>query len=64
MVAVPYGVAPAVDREPSTSKRKGVFTIMFEAIADAQMKRAERELARWHSLRAHTAVEDEPFGGW
>jgi len=63
MVAVTYGVAPTADSK-SADKGKGVFTMMFEAIAEAQMKRAERELARYHYLRANSAVEDEPFGGW
>lgn len=63
MVAVTYGVAPPADSK-SAGKSKGLFTMLFEAIADSQMKRAERELARYHYLRARKTVEDEPFGGW
>jgi len=61
MVAVTYGVAPIAERE--AGKEKGVFTLLFEAIAKSQMQRAERELARYHYLIADRK-EDEPFGGW
>ncbi len=64
MVAVTYGVAaPAADSK-STGKSKGLFTMLFEAIATSQMQRAERELARYHNLVADKPDEDEPFGGW
>jgi hypothetical protein len=63
MVAVPYGVAgPAIADATSATKSKGFFTIVFEAIAESQMKRAERELARYRHLLPDS--EDEPFGGW
>ena len=61
MVAVTYGVAPTADSK-SAGKEKGVFTMLFEAIAASQMKKAELEVARYrHLLAGH---EDEPFGGW
>jgi hypothetical protein len=63
MVAVTYGVAPTADSK-SAGKDKGLFTMLFEAIADTQMKRAERELARYQHLVARKSDEDEPFGGW
>jgi len=59
MVAVTYGVAPTADK----AEHKGVFTMMLEAIEAAQMKRAEREIARYSYLMADR-TEDEPFGGW
>lgn len=62
MVAVTYGVAPAADSK-SVVKDKGLFAMLFEAIADSQMQRAEREIARYKDLIA-TYHEDEPFGGW
>ena len=61
MVAVTYGVAPTADSK-SAGQEKGVFTMLFEAIAASQMKRAEREIAQYKNLLAH--AEDEPFGGW
>ena len=61
MAAVTFGVAPIA--EPKTGQEKGVFTLLFEAIANSQMQRAERELARYHYLIADRK-EDEPFGGW
>ena len=68
MVAVTYGVAgTAVAGTKSTRKSKGFFTIMLEAIAESQMKRAKRELARYRYLLPHDSElrsEDEPFGGW
>jgi hypothetical protein len=63
MVAVTYGVAPTADSK-SAGKQKGLFTMLFEAIADSQMKRAERELARYRYLMTREGYEDEPFGGW
>ncbi len=64
MVAVTYGVAaPAADSK-SVGKSKGLFTLLLEAIANSQMQRAERELARYRILVADQADEDEPFGGW
>jgi len=61
MVAVTYGVAPTAERE--VRKEKGVFTLLFEAIAQSQMKRAERELARYRYLIADRN-DNEPFGRW
>ena len=57
MVAVTYGVAA------TASKSKGLFTMVFEAIAESQKKRAARELARYRHLLPQEN-EDEPFGGW
>ena len=57
MVAVTYGVAPAAESN-SPSKRKSFFKVLFDAIADAQMKRAERELARYRYLIAQDGERD------
>lgn len=63
MVAVTYGVAtPAVADSKSARKRKGVFTMMLEAIAASQMKRAEREIARYRYLLPREGDEPLPFG--
>jgi hypothetical protein len=78
MVAVTFGGAraaasAAVDTK-TAAKGKGFFARVFDAIADAQMKRAKRELA----LHGHLLPRDftfdpmnwsgkedqEPFGGW
>ena len=64
MVAVTYGVAAHTADSKSAGKARGLFTMLFEAIANSQMQRAERELARYHNLVARTRDEDEPFGGW
>ncbi|HEY0223552.1 MAG TPA: hypothetical protein VGC38_03480 [Pseudolabrys sp.] len=78
MVAVTFGgarvAAPAVAGSKPVKKRKGFFARMFDAICDAQMKRAEREFARHRHLlpadfelnRLHWSRNDEqePFGGW
>jgi hypothetical protein len=65
MVAVTYGVAPTADSK-TVGKTKSFFRMLFDAVADAQLKRAEREIARYHYLRAplRNENEDEPFGGW
>ena len=66
MVAITYGVAtPAVADSKSAGESKGVFTMMFEAIAESQMKRAEREIAQYRYLlpRAGEGDESLPFGG-
>ena len=60
MVAVTYGVAPTADSK--SAGKKGVFTMIFEAIAASRMKQAERQIAHFRDLVAH--AEDEPFGGW
>ena len=51
---------------PPRPTSKGFFTIVFEALAASQMKRAERELTRYRHLLPHAGDgnEDEPFGGW
>ena len=64
MVAITYGVAtPAVADSKSAGKEKGVFTMMFEAIAESQMKKAEAEVARFRYLLARDNNEELPFGG-
>mgnify|MGYP001615635472 CR=1 FL=1 len=66
MVAITYGVAtPAVADSKSAGKEKGVFTMIFEAIAASQMKRAEREIAQYRFLlpRAGDGDDSLPFGG-
>ena len=75
MVAVTYGIGGTADAGiGSARKRKGFFTTVLEAIAETQMKRAERELDRYRHLLPHDFAlqrdrllaqsEDEPFGGW
>jgi hypothetical protein len=72
MVTVTYGIAgTAVAGTKSTRKSKGFFTIVLEAIAESQMKRAKRELARYRhllpsgfTLNGEKYGEDEAFGGW
>jgi hypothetical protein len=67
MVAITYGVATrAVTDTATANNSKGFFTIVFEALAASQMKRAERELTRYRHLLPHAGDgnEDEPFGGW
>jgi hypothetical protein len=64
MVAITYGVtSPAVADSKSAGKSKGVFTMMFEAIAASQMKKAEAEVARYRHLLARDDNEELPFGG-
>jgi hypothetical protein len=58
-----YGFA---DSKPAD---KGIFALTLEAIADPQMQRAERELARqMHQVEQKSTQERdseiEPFGGW
>jgi len=72
MVAVTYGVARVADHAAAETKpgktRKNIFVRVFDAIADSQMKRAERDLARYRHLLPPnfklTRHKDEPFGGW
>ena len=66
MVAVTYGVAPTADSKSAGKKAKGLFTRMFEAIAASQMKKAEREIARYRYLLPPKSEGKEPlpFGGW
>ena len=64
MVAVTYGVAAsAVADSKGAGKSKGVFTMIFEAIAASQMKKAEVEVARFRHLLARDDNEELPFGG-
>jgi len=78
MVAVTYGVAgttvPAVEAKAS-APRKSIFIRVFDAIAASQMRRAEREIARYRHLldrnpgsygeRLSAYSKDGlPFGGW
>ena len=78
MVAVTYGgartAAPAAVKAKTGKKGKSFLARMFDAVADAQMKRAERELALHRHLLPHDFVlqrslwsrnnDQEPFGGW
>jgi hypothetical protein len=79
MVAVTYGVArvaaPAVADTKAAKKGKGFFARVFDAIAASQMRRVERDLARYRHLLPHdftlpqdklkSRSEDQlPFGGW
>jgi len=60
MVAVTYGVAtPAADSK--SAGKKGLFTMLFEAIAASQMKKAEREIARYRYLLPRAGDEPLPF---
>jgi hypothetical protein len=70
MVATTYnggGIAVPAD---TTEKAKGFWARALAAIADSQMKRAERELAHYAYLLprefelTRLRREDEPFGGW
>jgi len=67
MVAVTYGgarvAAPAVSE---TKPGKGILARVFDAIAETQMKRAQRELALHRHLMPHDFEfrrGDGPFGG-
>jgi hypothetical protein len=71
MVATTYGGAGiAVSAETTGAKAKGFWSRAFTAVADSQMKRAERELAHYAYLLprdfelTRLRNEDEPFGGW
>jgi hypothetical protein len=76
MVAVTYGVAraaiPAVEAK-TPAMRKSFFVRIFDAIAAAQMWRAEREIAAHRHLLAHNpesygerwsarSADELPFG--
>ncbi len=62
MVAITYGVAtPAAADSKSAGKSKGLFTMIFEAIAASQMKKAEREIARYRYLLPRDGDEPLPF---
>jgi hypothetical protein len=78
MVAVTFtGARTAVPAAPGIKagkKAKGFFARAFDAIADAQLKRAEREVAMYRHLLPRDFKFDpmnwsgrdgqEPFGGW
>ena len=78
MVAVTYGgarvAAPDAADTKAGKKRKSYLARFFDAIADAQLKRAQRELALYRHLLPHdfnfdamnwSGKEDQtPFGGW
>jgi hypothetical protein len=78
MVAVTYGsarVAPALAETKADTKSQGFFARILTAIAQAQMSRAERDLARYrhllpldHELRGGKLVlrgqQELPFGGY
>jgi hypothetical protein len=77
MVAVTFGgarsAAAAVDTKPA-KKRRSYLMRVYDAICEAQMKRAERELATYRHLLPQDFKLDpmnwsgrdgqEPFGGW
>jgi hypothetical protein len=71
MVATTYsGAGVAVPAQATVKKSKGFWTRLYNAIVESQMKRAERELARYAYLlprdyeRTQLRREDQPFGGW
>jgi hypothetical protein len=74
MVATTYGGAGVADvaRPKAVKKGKGFFARLFDAVAETQMKRAERELALHRHLLPDgfelqgklRSEEQEPFGGW
>jgi len=76
MVAVTFGVArvaaPAAAETEAGKTRKNLFVRVFDAIATSQMKRAERDLARYRHLLPHdfdvharlwSRDENGPIGG-
>lgn len=50
--------------DSKSAGKKGVFTMIFEAIAASQMKKAEREIAQYRHLLPRDGDESLPFGGW
>ena len=82
MVAVTYGAARAATphvagakiANKTGKKRKSIFVRVFDAIAESQLRRAEREIARYHHLLPRdfdfngdlrfAREEKSPFGGW
>lgn len=71
MVATTYsGAGVAVPEQTAGKKSRSLWARMYTALADSQMKRAERELARYAYLlprdyeRTQLRREDQPFGGW
>jgi len=73
MVATTFGGARVADvaRPKAVKTGKGFFSRLFDAVADTQMKRAEREIALHRhllpdgfELQGKLRSEDQPFGGW
>jgi hypothetical protein len=78
MVAVTFGgsriAIPAVAEVKPAKKGRGFFARLFNAICDAQMKRAERELALHRHLLPYDfkldrtnwlrSEDQAPLGGW
>jgi len=76
MVAVTYGAArTGAGVEGKIEKNgRGIFARVIDAIAESQMKRAQRELAMYHHLLPDDFRLDPmnwsckenrtPFGGW
>jgi hypothetical protein len=71
MAATTYsGAGIAVAAQTTGEKSKGSWMRLYNAIVESQMRRAERELARYAHLlprdyeRIQMRREDEPFGGW
>ncbi len=80
MVAVPYGVArvpetKTAERAQGAAPRKSFFARVMDAIIEAQMRKARREIAMHVRLLPYSLDErgnrlvksksDEmPFGGW
>ncbi len=71
MVATTYsGAGLAVPAQTTGKKSKSFWARAYTALTESQMKRAERELARYAYLlpldyeRTQARREDQPFGGW
>jgi hypothetical protein len=74
MVAVTYGTRPvsAAPVTDATPAKKGFFARLLDAMEASQLKRAERDLARYrhllpedHELRSGQLVAKEPAQrGW
>jgi hypothetical protein len=81
MVAVTFSAARVANPASTPADTKGgkkaksLFSRVFDAIAESQMKRAQRELARYRHLLPYSFDErgnrlvktdshDMPFGGW
>ncbi len=80
MVAVTYGVARVPDTETAapeqtTAPRKGFFARMLDAMIEARMQQARREIAMHVRYLPYTFDEPKsrlvkadkenmPFGGW
>lgn len=80
MVAVTYGIArvpiaKTADRAPTAAPRKSWFARVMDALIEARMAQARREIRRHIHLLPYTldergnrlvktSTEDMPFGGW